>query len=303
MTVIRVDLGAGGWKAIPMALARNEELTLRAKAFAFRLAMMSDGWEVVAAAVPRFLSSRHETIGRDLARALIRELEDAGYLHRRRTRDDAGRWKWESVFTPVPSSTMPVVAVDGEAMPAFAGHGVAVDRCAVGGMAGDLQKTRVERRVEQLQTTTTTDEQVVVVGLDEPSLLSHRSSILRSLSVCPLALRQAVVDEAIGIARAGRVRANVGALVRKLVDTATAGTFEPAAGISVAAERERCDLEREQRAAEAEERRRRNTPEARAASKAAADAALQRLAGLRTRSASSCSSSVAVRSACAGGDQ
>ena len=100
-------------------------------------------------------------------------------------------------------------------------------------------------------------------------------------------LRQQVVDEAAGIAMAGRVRSNVAALIRTLSIDAAAGNFEPGAGVAVASARLRAQQRREREATEGEERRRRDTPEARAASKVAAANALAKMAALRMRSASS----------------
>jgi hypothetical protein len=118
---------------------------------------------------------------------------------------------------------------------------------------------------------------VVVVGLEGPPLEEYRSSILKSLESCPVALHQQIVDEALGAASTGSIRKNAGSYVRGLAANARRGTFVPVAGIAVAAARRRREEEHAQRVAEEAERQARETPEARESARRARDAALAKL--------------------------
>lgn len=144
-----------------------------------------------------------------------------------------------------------------------------------------LTSTSTQQERSETTTTAPAHAPVVVVGLDDGLLAAHRDSILKSLTSCPESLRQQVVDEAVGIATAGRIRSNVGALIRKLALAAAAGTFEPAAGVAVASARLRAQQDRGRQAAEEAERRRMDTPEAREASRRARDVAIARFSALR----------------------
>ena len=178
--------------------------------------------------------------------------------------------------------------IDGFAVDGATAGGQSAREATVGGQPVDKQQTQTTSRLRLHQTTTTAEQQpVVVIGLDQPPLADHEASIRKYLAVCPVDLRQQVVDEAASIAMAGRVRSNVAALIRTLSIDAAAGNFEPGAGVAVASARLRAQQERERKATEGEERRRRDTPEVRAASKVAAANALAKIAALRMRSASS----------------
>ncbi len=130
---------------------------------------------------------------------------------------------------------------------------------------------------------------VEVIGLDEGPLVAYRDAILRAISSCPAELRQQVVDELAGMHEKGTIRTDPARVVRGLVEATARGTFTFAAGVAVAAARERSRLERERRAAEDDKRRRQQTPEALARNRAAAEAALARMAALRTGPAPSSS--------------
>jgi hypothetical protein len=291
VTVVRVDKSKGRWEAIPVQLIEDKRLSRGAVGTAVWLLARRDGFVVLMSSLPRLLSSSVERVGRDKCRGWVRELEEAGYVQRHRQRHTDGRWTWEFVLSALPTT------IDG-----FSVDGRAVNGPAADGDAVDKQQTRTTSRLRLHQTTTTAEQQpVVVVGLDQPPLADHEASIRKYLAVCPVDLRQQVVDQAAGIAMAGRVRSNVAALIRKLSIDAAAGDFEPGAGVAVASARLRAQLGREQKATEDEERRRRDTPEARAASKVAAANALAKMAALRMRSAPS-SSVVADRPA-SGGDR
>jgi hypothetical protein len=294
-SLIRVNKDAGRWEAVPVRLAECSALSRGAVGLAVWLLCRRDGFEVWMSALPRLLSNGAEHVGREKLRRWVRELEAAGYVQRDRQRGDNGRWEWTFLFSAEPT-------IDGFAVDGAAAGGQSAREATVGGQPVDKQQTRTTSRLRLHQTTTTAEQQpVVVVGLDQPPLADHEASIRKYLAVCPVALRQQVVDEAAGIAMAGRVRSNVAALIRRLSIDAAAGNFEPGAGVAVASARLRAQQERERKAAEEEERRLRDTPEARAASKVAAANALAKMAALRMRATPS--SSVVAERPASGGDR
>jgi hypothetical protein len=279
MSTLRGDLSKGRWEAIHMSTIRDQRLSLDALGALVRFQAKPDGWQVRVTAAQRELG-----VGRNVMRRILREWTGAGYLERVRSRSPGGQWAWESVLHWVsvrPPPTIGRFSVDGSTV-----DGSTVGRAAVGGEPVDVVQTLKKNRVDLHQTTTTTEtEPVVVVGLDEPPLSKFRESIRSSLVSCPSELRQAVIDEAAGIWAEGKVRSNLGGLVRTLCVAAAEGAFRLHKGVAVAAARDRAALEVERKAADEEERRRRSTPEAVAASKRARDDALARL-GMCPRSPS-----------------
>ncbi len=210
--------------------------------------------------------------GVDAASSCVRRLCSFRYVQIERERDASGRYTrviWTVTDSPEPEPDFPDVVEANVAYPGLANRPL----------------TSTSTQQERSETTTTapapTHAPVVVVGLDDGLLAAHRDSILKSLTSCPESLRQQVVDEAVGIATAGRIRSNVGALIRKLALAAAAGTFEPAAGVAVASARLRAQQDRGRKAAEELERRRMDTPEAREASRRARDVAIAKFSALR----------------------
>jgi hypothetical protein len=147
-----------------------------------------------------------------------------------------------------------------------------------------------------------TRDVVVDEDLRLPTIFDREAqqSAMHLLHACPRSLRQHVLDEIAGLADRGAVRRPLG-LLRRLVELASNGAFVPAAGIEYRKKLARDQAERERRAAEEEERRHRDTPEAREASRRARDVALARL-GLRTAPAPS-SSVVAANQPASGGER
>jgi hypothetical protein len=291
MTILRVDRAKGRWEPIHVSTIYDKRLSLTGLGALVRFLAKPEDWQIKAAAAQYELA-----VGRNVMRRIFREWEAAGYMERRRSRGRDGRWIWESVLHPVsvrplrPQLTMGRFSVDGSTVDGSTGG-----RVAVGGQPVDVVQTLKQNRVDLYQTTTTT-EPVVVVGLDDPPLLKFRESIRSSLASCPSEHRQAVIDEAVGMWAEGKVRSNLGGLVRTLCVAAAEGAFRLHKGVAVAEARDRAALEVERKAADEVERRRRSTPEAVAASRRARDDALARV-GMRPRS-----SSVVARGLPDGGD-
>jgi hypothetical protein len=275
MTIIRVDRSRGRWESIPVALIEDRRLSRGAVGAAVWLLARRDGFQVRMAALPRLLSGEAELVGREKLRRWMRELEAGGYVRRTRDRHDDGRWSWAFVFMAEPIDGFPVdgSAVDGQAVVGSTADGQGVDR----------RQTPISTRPELHQTTTTT-EPVVVVGLDDAALAGYRDSVVELLSSCPSERHQSVVDEVLGLSAKRLIRTDPATVVRALVRAVSNGTFRPRAGVAVTAAREREQLERARRAAEREEEQRRDTPEAREASRRARDEALAKLGRRPARS-------------------
>jgi hypothetical protein len=207
--------------------------------------------------------------GRSALKSCVRRLQQLGYLSITIERDGAGRfrssiWEISDTTSGPPSETPASPRVEnrhtGDASRPHA------DRPHVENQ--HLPSTEYDKELSQPTTT------VVVVGLDEPEVERHRDAIVRHLSSCPAGTQQGVLDEAIGIIRQGHLRKDPSSLVRGLVKRVHSGEFNAAAGIAVAAGRQREQERREQEKARRLEEARRNTPEAREASRRARDAAM-----------------------------
>jgi hypothetical protein len=277
MSTLRGDLSKGRWEAIHMSTIRDQRLSLDALGALVRFQAKPEGWQVRMAAAQRELG-----VGRNVMRRILREWTGAGYLERVRSRSPSGQWAWESVLHWVsvrPSPTIGRFSVDGSTVDGSTGG-----RVAVGGQPVDVVQTQKQDRVDLHQTTTTT-EPIVVVGLEEPPLLKFRESIRSSLLSCPSELRQAVIDEATGVWAEGKVRSNLGGLVRTLCVAAAEGSFRFHKGVAVAQARDSAARDSARKVADEEERRRRSSPDAVAASNRARDELLARHG--RPRSSSS----------------
>jgi len=227
-SIIRVDHQVGRWEAIPRALIEDKDLSFLARWFAIWLASRPPGWEIRAGALPRLLKDRSRPsgyLGRDSTRRLLKELQDTGYLVRRRHHDSTGKWIWQSCFnaTKDVASAMPWKSVDGE---------------SVDGNSGDINNTELGSKPNNSTPTTTTNtfgtaptgtEDVVVdlaSDLEFPEILKGPTakSALTIIERCPTPLRQAVLDEIRMLASKGKVRSPVG-LLHRLVERAGVGTF------------------------------------------------------------------------------
>lgn len=123
MSIIRVRKQRG-YTAIPDATLRDPRFQslrgLSALGLLVRLLSRPDGWEVRPGPLARECG-----VGRDALRAMLALIGHAGYLIRRRSRNDRGRWDWESEVYDTPQLTIAGFSGDGETVdgPAVAGHG------------------------------------------------------------------------------------------------------------------------------------------------------------------------------------
>jgi hypothetical protein len=225
--VLRVDKNAGRWEAVPRGLMTDSRLGLDTRGFAAWLLFMPQGWEIRAGALPQLLKNHSSQIGRETVRRFLRELSAAGYLTRSRRRLPSGVWFWESSFSPIAGTVT---------MGGLATGGSATDGSAVGGQAVDRSKTLINPDsinpdlIKQQQPIGAFGRSVVVADLkiEFPECLSGaRLNAARALiAACPPADRQAVLDEIAGMHAKDRVRNPLG-LLRRLVESACAGTFAP----------------------------------------------------------------------------
>ena len=135
MSRIRIDDSAEYWWSLPCSLLRDARLSYEARGVACHLLSLGRNWQLRAVALPRVLHDQSRAkghLGRDLCRRILRELEDAGYLARRKFQDEEGLWRWESVLTPV-SQKVPQTSMAG-----LAGDGETVDGTSVAGQGGDV---------------------------------------------------------------------------------------------------------------------------------------------------------------------
>jgi hypothetical protein len=232
-SILRVDHGAGRWKAIPIRLINDERLGLDTRGFAAWLLARPDGWQIRSSALPRLLSSRTERVGRDKTRRFFRELESAKYLTRTRWRAANGRWIWHYCFRPDPSSIeMPRATMDG-----LAGDGSSIDGSTVGGQHVDLPQTLISNRSDQsIQRTTTTAMResggLAAVGdcssVQFPECLTGKrlAAAQKLMARCPQVDAQAVLDELSAMVAQGAVRYPMG-LLTVLVERAIVGEFAP----------------------------------------------------------------------------
>ncbi|PKO54969.1 MAG: hypothetical protein CVU28_08050, partial [Betaproteobacteria bacterium HGW-Betaproteobacteria-21] len=135
MSRIRIDDSAEYWWSLPCSLLRDARLSYEARGVACHLLSLGRNWQLRAVALPRVLHDQSRAkghLGRDLCRRILRELEDAGYLARRKFQDEEGLWRWESVLTPV-SQKVPQTSMAG-----LAGDGETVDGTSVAGQGGDI---------------------------------------------------------------------------------------------------------------------------------------------------------------------
>jgi hypothetical protein len=210
------------------ALINDARLGFDTLGFAAWLLTRPPGWQIRASALPQLLKSRSRHVGRDRARRFLRELERAGYLTRTRHRTADGRWIWDNAFRPTSAiSTIDAFSVDGSPV-----DGLTVDRKHVD-LIHTLSSSRSDYSILKKTTTTTSaPKPVFVVGdsmeIRYPDCLSGRrlESAKKLATQCPLADRQAVLDEFAAMLRDSVVRHPMG-LLNRLVERAKAGEFVP----------------------------------------------------------------------------
>lgn len=102
MTILRLDLSAGGWRAVPPSLFEDRRLSLDACGVAGYISTRSDSFLLSVSGLCYLLQ-----IGEEKWRRISYELTTAGYLQKTRGRDQRGRFRHELLFSPIPQGGFP----------------------------------------------------------------------------------------------------------------------------------------------------------------------------------------------------
>jgi hypothetical protein len=81
---------------------RDSRLSFRARGIHHFLLSFPSGWRIDSNAIARAGKE-----GRDAVRSALRELEECGYLTRRREQDDRGRWSTRAYISEIPENQTP----------------------------------------------------------------------------------------------------------------------------------------------------------------------------------------------------
>jgi hypothetical protein len=235
--VLRIRPRKRGWVAISRALIDDPRLQFDTRAVATWFRSKPDGWHIRLVSLPFLLQQRAgpgERMGRDRVRRILRELEQAGYLVRARSKTRDGRWTWHIDFDDEPlAPTGGHLTIDGSAV-----DGSPVDGSAVDGSGVHLHKTLNQTRLDQLinKTTTTTVGAAAsntTAGssgseYQYPEILQGTAfpSARRMLETCTPDKRQSVLDEIGAMHAVGKVRRPLG-LLKALIREAARGQFFP----------------------------------------------------------------------------
>lgn len=102
MTILRLDLGAGGWRAVPPRLFEDGRLGLDTRGIAGFIATRSESFQLSVAGLCTLLG-----IGENKWQRVSGELRAAGYLKHVQGKDERGRFRHELLFSPIPDGGFP----------------------------------------------------------------------------------------------------------------------------------------------------------------------------------------------------
>lgn len=97
-SILRVDMGAGGWAAVPRSVFNRVGLSLAARGLLGWFLTRPDGWQVRVD-----WCRAHHGLGERAWSSLVCELAEAGYYHRKKVRDERGRVRTVVTITPTPT--------------------------------------------------------------------------------------------------------------------------------------------------------------------------------------------------------
>lgn len=104
MPILRTSTAAGKWFPFPRDAANNSALSFEAIGLLAYLLEKGDGWQVRVEDLCSASPAQHKKV-----RRVLKELEQARYLIRERTQDEAGKFDWTSTVYDVPfTGTVPV---------------------------------------------------------------------------------------------------------------------------------------------------------------------------------------------------
>jgi hypothetical protein len=102
VTILRLDLQAGGWRAVPPQLFEDDRLSLDTRAVAGYVCTRSDTFQLSVSGLCVLLG-----IGKDKWCRMSAELQAAHYLRHIEGKDDRGRFRHELLFSPIPAGGFP----------------------------------------------------------------------------------------------------------------------------------------------------------------------------------------------------
>lgn len=103
--IIRTVKQAGEFAILPKAMLNSDNLSWEARGLLGYLLEKPDGWQISLTNLVRNGPAKADKV-----RRILSELEDAGYLVRRRTNGDGGAFKWDSEIYETPQPVVPPYA-------------------------------------------------------------------------------------------------------------------------------------------------------------------------------------------------
>jgi hypothetical protein len=215
---------ADRWGAVREALLEDRSLSLDARAVGAWLSVKASGWEIRIAALRRAMGGE-KPLGKDRWLRIAKELESAGNFQRACHRGDGGRWIWQIVFTPVPSTVV-----------GFSDHGQTGRGPAVSGKSGHKTKPALTPPV------LTPPQQQHRGGGDE-LIYPHvhpmeLEAISQLIAESPQQIQQQLLDELAGAIQKNTLKRGPIPFMRALVGAARDGKFSPNLAVAVAAARQ-----------------------------------------------------------------
>lgn len=146
-----------GHESIRREALQDDRLSFKATGMLAYLLSLPDNWTTDA---KRLAGAKNGTgkarEGRDAIQSGLRELEDAGYLVRRKYQDDKGRWRWIWKYSDNPADLDDLRVSAGQTVNGLPGDGVSGAGSAGAGSPGDLEVLEVEVLEKRKNTTSKT---------------------------------------------------------------------------------------------------------------------------------------------------
>lgn len=213
--------------SLPEDLLEDKRLSLDARLVAAWLEIKPDGWIVKIGHLRWALGIPGDTRWSRIAS----ELQDAGYLKRRRVQGEGGRWGWEVTFVSFD------FAESTSSEPGFSGFGSSASGTPEAGRPGD--EVVPTKPVSRKGKTTTTTTGATTEPISWPTMLNatELQALTEVLDTAPddPKLRQELVNELARKLELHEIRVGPVPYLRELVRRARKGRFQPNAGVVIAA--------------------------------------------------------------------